>query len=221
MKRIIIIVILLNLSLNLFSQNEKKGESLQEKENLFPSKIELVMPTKVEKKSNSDIFREWLIALTGIGTLITISIGVWKSLAEYRLKIKAEKRVTESSRTEADIKLIKHFTEIMDIAHARSGYEISETAIEKLFEKGVITTNDFKNLHALNQKLEDAAILTFPVGVAAQDAAIASIAELAIRHEVLKQPALQALETMKKFKKEMAEKYIQVINPVEENNKVS
>jgi hypothetical protein len=205
-------LLLIILSTNLYSQNGKTANKQIDDKHYYPEKIEVVFPEKKSEKSTSDLLREWILAISGAASLITVSIGIWKSLAEYRLKIKAENRITESSRTESDIKLIKHFTEIMDIAHARSGYVVSETIIEKLFEKNIITTADFQNLEILNQKMEDAAILTYPVGVAAQDAAIASIAELAIRHEVLRKPALQALETIKEFKTELADKYIKEIN---------
>jgi hypothetical protein len=153
-----------------------------------------------------------IFASTGIVSLVIITIGIWKSLMEYRLKLKAEARIAESTQIEADIKLIKHFTELMNIAHARGGYKISEKVIEEIFKNGVIDENDFQDLHKLNQKLEDAAILTLPVGVAAQDAAIASISVLAQKHEILKRPALQALETMKSFKGEIVQKYIEEIN---------
>jgi len=158
------------------------------------------------------------LALTGVATLITLSIGGWKSLAEYRLKIKAEKRLSESSQIHADINLLKYFSEIMDIAHARRRSEISEKTIEKLFESQLVKIYDKTDFKELNKDIADAAIFTFPVGVAAQDAAIASISELAIRHQVLRKPALQGLESIKSFKKDLAEKYISEIEQANNNS---
>jgi len=214
----LIFIFLITISTNLYAQQEGKDSTVKQIGNHYPDKVEIIIPDNKTEKSYSDIIREWFLAISGAGTLITLSIGVWRSLAEYRLKIKAENRVAESARIEADIRLIKHFTEIMDIAHARSGYQISETVIEKLFENDLITSSDLKDLKLLNQKMEEAAILTFPVGIAAQDAAIASIAELSIRHEVLRSPAIQALESIKSFKKDIAEKYLKKIHETINNN---
>lgn len=160
----------------------------------------------------NDIIREWILTISRAIGILTTTIAVWKSLAEYRLKLKAENRVAESERIEADIKLIMHFTEIMDIANARSGYQVSETIIEKLFEQDIITREDSQDLKKLNEKIANAAILTLPVGSAAQDAAIASIAQLAIRHNILKEPAIQALESIEEFKSDIAKKYLDKIN---------
>ncbi len=153
-----------------------------------------------------------LFPLSGIVALLSTTVGIWLALAEYRLKLRAESRIADSAKIEADINLIKHFTELMNVAHARSGYSVSETVIEKMFENGFFTDDDKNNLEILNQKLEDAAILTLPVGLAAQDAAMAAISVLAKKHDILKKPALQALESMKFFKKELSEKYITEIN---------
>lgn len=184
----------------------------------FPDIIEIIMPKEVIKKSNLDYVREWILALASVATLITLSIGSWKSLAEYRLKIKAEKRLSESSQIQADINLLKYFSEIMDIAHARRRSEISEKTIEKLFESQLVKIDDNTDFKKLNNNIADVAIFTFPVGVAAQDAAIASISELAIRHQVLRKPALQGLESIKSFKKDLAEKYISEIEQANNNS---
>ena len=158
--------------------------------------------------------KDWLVPVSAFVTLISVAISSSLALRDYRLKLKAEARLRYSSQVEVDIRLLKLFTEIMTIAHARSGYFVSEKAIEKLFEKGVVNDQDLGNLNSLNQKLEDAAILTLPVGIAAQDAAIAAISTLANRHEVLRSVAIQALESIRSFKPEMAEKYLKKINHV-------
>ena len=142
-----------------------------------------------------------LIPFASAFTLMSIAVGAWLSLEQYSLKLKSEK-------IEADIKLMTLFTNIMRIAHARGGYTVSEKIIEKLFDDKILSEEELKDSHQLNQRLVDAAILTTPVGVAEQDAAIAAIAKLVARHEVLKEVALEGLRSIKSFKPDIAEKYI-------------
>jgi hypothetical protein len=151
--------------------------------------------------------RESLIPFTSAFALMSIAIGIWLALEQYSLKLKSEK-------VEADIKLMALFTKIMSIAHARGGYTVSEKIIEKLFDNGTLTEDELKDSNILNKRLANAAILTTPVGMAEQDAAIAAIAKLAMRHEVLKDVALEGLNSIKSFKKELAEKYIKELNSI-------
>lgn len=64
---------------------------------------------------NMDIaaIKDWLIPISTFVTLITASVGGWLSLREYRLKVQAEIRLAKSSELEADIELLKLFTEVM------------------------------------------------------------------------------------------------------------
>jgi hypothetical protein len=66
--------------------------------------------------------REWLLAGSGSITLLSVAISSWLALRQYRLKLKEEERLSVSARTETDIKLVKAFGELMDIAHGRSGH---------------------------------------------------------------------------------------------------
>jgi len=145
--------------------------------------------------------KESLVPFATAFALISVAAAIWLALQEYSLKLAAQK-------VETDIKLMGHFTEIMRIAHARGGYTVSERIIEKLFDSKVLTDQELKNSDLLNARLTAASILTTPVGVAEQDAAIAGIAKLASRHEVLKEVAIEGLHSIKGFKKEMAEKYL-------------
>ena len=54
-----------------------------------------------------NVIKEWLIFVTKVGTLLTIAVGVWRSLREYRLKLQAETRLKYSSQAEVDIKPFK------------------------------------------------------------------------------------------------------------------
>jgi hypothetical protein len=150
---------------------------------------------------------DWLIPISTFVTLMTASIGGWLALREYRLKVKAEIRLTQSAELEADIKLLKLFTEIMTIAHARGDTIVSEKAIEKILSPEVI-----KELGLSGKNIRDAidnAVINLPVGVAAQDAAICAIWVLGNRHEVLKPVAIQALTSLTGFKKEVATPYLE------------
>lgn len=146
-----------------------------------------------------------LIPYASAFALITIAIGIWLPLQQYSLKLKSQK-------VETDIKLMTLFTQIMSIAHARGGYTVSEKIIEKLFDNKILTEDELKNSDILNKRLGGASILTTPVGVAEQDAAIAAIAVLAKRHEVLKEVAIEGLISIKSFKKDIAEKYLKELN---------
>lgn len=152
------------------------------------------------------VIKEWLVPVSTFVTLITASIGGWKALKEYRLKVQAEIRLTRSSELEADIKLLKLFTEIMNIAHARGGYQVSEKAIEMLLSPETIKS---LGLSAANvKKAINTAIIHIPVGMAAQDAAISAIWVLGNRHETLKPVAIQALMSLTGFKEKVATPYL-------------
>jgi hypothetical protein len=147
--------------------------------------------------------KDWLVPLSMAGALITASISGWLSLREYRLKLQAERRLAQIAEVEADINLLKLFTEIMDIAHARRGYS------DKLLE-GVMTPEMIEKLRIdprLKTLLQDL-IVPFPVGKAAQDSAIAAIGVLGKKHAVLRPIALQALQSLASFKNPVAQPFL-------------
>jgi hypothetical protein len=151
--------------------------------------------------------KDWLVPASTFITLITASIGGWLSLRDYRLRVKAETRVAQSAELEADIKLLKLFTEIMTTAHARGGTQVSEKAVEK-----ILTPEILKELGLNGRNLKDVlsnAVIYLPVGVAAQDAAICAIWVLGRRHEVLKPVAIQALTSLAVFKEQVAAPYLE------------
>jgi len=129
---------------------------------------------------------------TAIG-ILSVAVSIWLSLREYRLKVRAETRLAKSAEVEAQIKLLKLFTEIMNIAHARGESHFSDKLAELICRPEIVS--------ALQQQgnrldLGDLAVITLPVGTAAQDAAIAAIGELGKRHEILRPVAKQALESL-------------------------
>lgn len=155
---------------------------------------------------DASTLKDWLVPVSTFVTLMTASIGGWLALKEYRLKVKAEIRLTQSTELEADIKLLKLFTEIMTIAHARGGTQISEKAIERLLSPEVIKALGLSGPD-IRGAIENA-VINIPVGVAAQDAAICAIWVLGNRHEVLKPVAIQALESLSGFKGDVVAPYL-------------
>ena len=138
--------------------------------------------------------REWLLSGSAVAAILSTSFAVFKFLADYRVKVRAEARLAKSTEVENEIKLLKLFTEIMDIAHARGRAELSEKAVELLLsEKGRAGE------HEIGKVLEKA-VIVMPVGLAAQDAAIAAIAVLGTKYEILRPSAIQALRSLSTFK---------------------
>jgi hypothetical protein len=150
--------------------------------------------------------KDWLVPISTIGALVTGSIGGWLALREYRLKAGAEARLAKTAEVESDIKLLTLFTELMDIAHARAGNQVSEKAIERLLSPELIKELNISggNLSGILQT----AVITLPVGAAAQDAAIAAIWTLGRRHSMLAPIALRALESLSTFKGDVTAPYL-------------
>jgi len=141
-------------------------------------------------------------------SMSSIAIGVWLSLEAHSLKTKSEK-------AEIDIKLMSLFTKIMGTAHGRGGYYSSEKTVEKAFDCGlfgegsIADKSKIKEFDLLNKKIAALSILTTPVGEAEQDAAIAAIGKLAERHEVLRDVAIEGLQSLSNFKPDIAMKYLE------------
>ena len=131
--------------------------------------------------------KELLVPIATSVTLLSVAISSWLALRQYRLKLRSEK-------IENDIKLVKAFSELMSLAHARSQTTYSEKFLDKLFEKEIISNADFQGFD-LGRKIQTAA-LTVPIGLAAQTAAIAAVATLGLRHDVLKDASIQGLESL-------------------------
>ena len=150
------------------------------------------------------LVKDWLVPVSTFVTLVTGSIAGWLSLREYRIKVQAEARLARAEETESDVKLLKLFTEIMDIAHSRRSHVLSEKAVERMLSPDMY---DKLNLNNLSVKdILASAVVILPVGAAAQDAAISAIAELGEKHPNLRQVAIQALESLQEVKPDIAKK---------------
>ncbi len=138
--------------------------------------------------------KDWVLVVSGSISMLSVAVGIWMSLREYRLKIRSETRQQKSAEIEAEIRLQTLFSEIMKTANGRSGYQLSEKAAEFFLQN--IKLEGEVDVDNLNRSLADLAVLTLPVGSAAQDAAVAAISSLAIRYDVLRSPGLRALESL-------------------------
>ncbi len=139
--------------------------------------------------------KEWILTVSASISMLAVAVGVWMSLKEYRLKLQAEARERRSAEVEAEIRLQTLFSELMSRANGRSGYAVSENAAQFVLQN-LHSDEGTLDLETLNQAVEDGAILTLPVGAAAQDAAVAAIAGLTIRHPELRDTGLRALESL-------------------------
>ena len=150
---------------------------------------------------------EGLVPLASAVGIFSVVVGIWLSLREYRLKIRAETRLAQSADVESQIKLLKLFTEIMNIAHARGNSHFSEKLADLMIRPEIISA---LNIKGGKNNIRDLGVITLPIGSAAQDAAIAAVAELGKRHELLRPVALQALESLVigDVKKEIAQAHL-------------
>jgi hypothetical protein len=156
--------------------------------------------------------RDWLIPVATLIALIPTSIGVWSSLKEYRLKLRAETRLAESARAETDIRLLQLFTELLYIASGRKGEAVySREILDLLVQKNLLTDEDFESVDNLKSKISQAALIAQTPGELSANAAFASIATLAKRHPILVEPALEALESSLTWNPKLSKKYIETI----------
>lgn len=159
---------------------------------------------------------DWFVQLATAISLLAAAVATVWTLREYSLKLSAERR-------ETDIRIMQLFTETVRIAQSRGGSHISEKCIEQLFEKGIVTKEDYEDLddEAKNERLFNklrTCVIAIPTSEASQNAAIIAIAVLAKRYkEVLDLPARAGLETMKKHEhqKQQVEKALDYLDAME------
>ncbi len=169
-----------------------------------------------------ETIKDWLIPVSSFFVLVSTAIAIWISLKEYRLKLQAETRLTESTRAETDIRLLQLFTELLRISSGRMGVAIySKEILDILIKKDIFTEDDFKNLDMLKEKISKATMIAQTPGVESSNAAFASIATLAKRHPVLYESAIEALETCQEWNPQMSEKYLSSIRKELETGNIS
>lgn len=151
------------------------------------------------QNDNFNGLQDWLIPISSFELLITVAIGSWITVNNYTLKIEKERRLSDSSTVESNVRLLKLFSEMMQIANSRYEPILSEKVIEGLFDKGIITAKDYenmKNTEIVKLKLETA-VVTPLYGLATQESAIAAIYSLGKKHSILLDAAIDGLSTSK------------------------
>jgi hypothetical protein len=158
---------------------------------------------------------ELVLVISGCFSMVSVAFSIILSLRQYRLKLREEERLAFSSRADIDVRLIKAFTELMDIATGRGQHVLSEKAVEELFKLGAISKEDFNEELDKTQKgsikLSEYSVIRLGVGRSGQEAAIAAIATLASTYPVLKDAAMQGLENIQSHN-EIAKKYLAKFN---------
>lgn len=161
-----------------------------------PEKSSIQKPK--EENPTHKVLNDTWVPISTIITLLSVTIGIFISVRQYRLKVKEEIRLSRTAQSENDIKLLTLFSETIEIANGRKGHVISENILDKLFTNKIITSKDFKNLAKLGNvdaKL-DIATRVIPVGSASQKAAIAAIGVLGKKYEILLEPASKGLNSL-------------------------
>jgi hypothetical protein len=165
--------------------------------------------------------KEWILVASASVTLISVALGSWLTLAQYRVTLKTEERLKENSRIESDIRLVKAYNELAQTAAGRSGYILSEKTVEALLTNGTISKEDFKDLSSLNEKLKKAALIRLPVADIQGVAAVASIGTLATQHQVLRDIGKHSLTEFLLWQDEkardLANSYLQKLKKLEGN----
>jgi hypothetical protein len=146
--------------------------------------------------------KDWLIPVSGFVTLITIAIGSWLAVNEYLLKVDIEKRLKNTAQIESNIQLLTLFSKMMLMANSRYDPILSEKVIEGLFQNKIISSDDYVDVNngfLVARKKLDTALLTPSYGSASQDAAIAAVYKLGKANEILREPAIEGLSSVKSY----------------------
>jgi len=134
---------------------------------------------------NADELSKIVIAFFGSITAII-------AVLTYKSKSKVENSLIEKNEAEIDIKLIKQFSELINIANGRNGYLLSENAISKYFELDNI--KEYSN--EINKELENLAILTLPVGKATQNATAIALTDFALKNSLLMEATINGINEL-------------------------
>jgi hypothetical protein len=149
---------------------------------------------------NLNGIQDWLIPIATFEFLITAAISAWVTVNNYALKIEREKRLSDTASIESDVRLLRLFSEMMQIANCRYDPIVSEKVIEGLFSKGIVTAKDYtpENIRELQMKLGSAMYIPF-YGLPAQESAIAAIFTLGRENPILINAAIDGLTAVKQY----------------------
>jgi len=139
---------------------------------------------------------ELVLFATPIATVAAAAVAAIPVYRQYRFQVAESGRLAEATRAEVDVRLLTLFVSLMGKAHARGDSGVSESAVQAALAPGspfAPATPD-----ELTEIVEHARY-TLPVGFDEQEAAIAAVAELGVRYDVLRTPALVGLRGLAKW----------------------
>src|SRR5262249_32376178 len=87
--------------------------------------------------------REWIVALCASAALLSVALGVWLGVREYRRKLQAEEGLARIARAEADVRLVQAFTDLVLLAAGSGRYALSDEILRTLLDSGAISQEDF------------------------------------------------------------------------------
>ena len=135
------------------------------------------------------------VTVAGVAALLTASVSAAVAAYEYRLKARAERRLSDSALVENQIKLSSLFAELLRLANGwGSSYTTSDAAVAGLFEHGQIDAAVLSRPGELQRILREECTFIPIQPWASEISAISSIVELGLRHEFLIRPALDGLK---------------------------
>ena len=145
--------------------------------------------------------RLWVVSIVGLVLCILLVAAILRTLALWRRNLTAETQLVRSEQAEHEVRACREFTDLLAVANARGGYQISESIAAHLLKTQEEKSPGEVDPWRLNDLVSDGAIIVLPVGKTAQEAAIAAIGHLAKRHEgILKPLAVEALHSLSEFR---------------------
>jgi hypothetical protein len=136
---------------------------------------------------------EWLDPTAKILGLVGLGVGALGAMVQYVINSRAERRQRDLAVLESDIKVSAVFSELVQIANGYAERSEPQTELIKIIEKNL--PDDF--IATILQRdpryigsIFSGAMISGSTPLAVQLAAAESIANLAIRYPILREPAL-------------------------------
>ncbi len=160
--------------------------------------------------------KEWILILSTSITMLSVALGSWLTLSQYRLKLEAEERLARTSQIETNIQMVSALKDLMSDAGGRSGHYFSEQVAEALLSKETFPLGTAEDVDRLNKVIKDGAVIRLPVSIAEGQSALVSVCELAKRHELVRDITIQLLPYFTTFHgaEDIAKTYLQELKSI-------
>ena len=203
----------------------------------IPNKIEIVVtdgdpetPPKEPWEITQNQVIPWLTPGAAAGTFLIAAYGAGTALREYKLKLKAEKRLAittdrelrlkvqaesrqqESSQAEIDINVVKEFASLITVINASGDPFFSESIANKVFDilYKPNSNQELPDPYKTSEEVAKASVFYKSPTSAERTAYLIMISNLASRYEILKEPTRKMFQVLQKeynheaFKEELA-----------------